>query len=119
VARRPAAAGLSGRLLAGASPALRAAAGAQIRTAPVWRPPDQLDELVDEQRFSAALIGLDPAKVAASVAELDVYYTDARHRARAVAEAKKSLLMSFNPPVSGALAHGLAGAIRAGSATTR
>lgn len=66
--------------------------------------PDQLDEFVDEQRRSAALVGLDPAKVPASVAELDAYYADARHRARAVAEAKKSLLMSFNPPVPGALA---------------
>jgi uncharacterized protein (DUF2236 family) len=60
---------------------------------------DQLDEFVDEQRRSAALIGLDPAKVPASVAELDVYYADARQRARASAEAKKSLLMSFNPPL--------------------
>jgi hypothetical protein len=63
--------------------------------------PDQLDEFVDEQRRSAALVGLDPAKVPASVAELDAYYTDARQRqrARAGAEAKKSLLMSFNPPL--------------------
>jgi uncharacterized protein (DUF2236 family) len=61
--------------------------------------PGQLDEFVDEQRRSAALVGLDPAKVPASVAELDAYYADARQRARASAEAKKSLLMSFNPPV--------------------
>jgi uncharacterized protein (DUF2236 family) len=61
--------------------------------------PDQLDEFVDEQRRSAALVGLDPAKVPASVAELDAYYAEARQRARASAEAKKSLVMSFNPPV--------------------
>lgn len=61
--------------------------------------PDQLDEFVDEQRRSAALVGLDPAKVPASVAELDAYYSNARQRARASAEAKKSLLMSFNPPL--------------------
>jgi uncharacterized protein (DUF2236 family) len=61
--------------------------------------PDRLDEFVDEQRRSAALVGLDPAKVPASVAELDAYYADARQRARASSEAKKSLLMSFNPPL--------------------
>ena len=61
--------------------------------------PDQLDEFVDEQRRSAALVGLDPATVPASVAELDAYYADARQRAQASAEAKKSLLMSFNPPL--------------------
>ena len=61
--------------------------------------PGQLDEFVDEQRRSAALVGLDPATVPASVAELDAYYADARQRAQASAEAKKSLLMSFNPPL--------------------
>jgi uncharacterized protein (DUF2236 family) len=65
--------------------------------------PGQLDAFVDEQRRSATLVGLDPAKVPASVAELDAYYADARLRARASAEAKKSLLMSFNPPVPPAL----------------
>jgi uncharacterized protein (DUF2236 family) len=65
--------------------------------------PGQLDAFVDEQRHSAALVGLDPAKVPASVGELDAYYADARHRARAVAEAKKSLFMTFNPPVPPAL----------------
>jgi uncharacterized protein (DUF2236 family) len=64
---------------------------------------DQLDAFVAEQRQSAALVGLDPAKVPASVAELDAYYADARQWARATAEAKKSLLMSFNPPVPPAL----------------
>ena len=61
--------------------------------------PGQLDEFVDEQRRSAALVGLDTATVPASVAELDAYYADARQRAQASAEAKKSLLMSFNPPL--------------------
>lgn len=42
--------------------------------------PGQLDEFVDEQRRSAALVGLDPAKVPASVAELDTYYAGARQR---------------------------------------
>jgi uncharacterized protein (DUF2236 family) len=65
--------------------------------------PDQLDEFVDEQRHSAALVGLDPANVPASLAELDAYYANARHRPRAVTEARKSLFMTFNPPVSSAL----------------
>jgi uncharacterized protein (DUF2236 family) len=65
--------------------------------------PGQLDEFVREQRHSAALVGLDPQQAPASVAELDAYYANARHRARAVAEAKRSLFMSFNPPVPPAL----------------
>jgi uncharacterized protein (DUF2236 family) len=66
--------------------------------------PGQLDLFVAEQRRSAALVGLDPEQVPASVTELDAYYADARHRARASAEAKRSLLMSFNPPVPATLA---------------
>jgi uncharacterized protein (DUF2236 family) len=61
--------------------------------------PAQLDAFVAEQRRSAALVGLDPAEVPASVAGLDAYYADTRQRARASVEARKSLLMSFNPPV--------------------
>jgi uncharacterized protein (DUF2236 family) len=64
----------------------------------------QLDTFVDEQRRSAALIGLDPQHVPASVAELDAYYQRARQRAFACHEAKKSLLMSFNPPLPPTLA---------------
>jgi uncharacterized protein (DUF2236 family) len=44
--------------------------------------PAQLDAFVAEQRRSAALVGLDPAEVPASVAELDAYYADTRRRAR-------------------------------------
>jgi uncharacterized protein (DUF2236 family) len=65
--------------------------------------PGQLDAFVDEQRRSAALMGLDPQHVPASVAELDAYYQQARQRAFARNEAKKSLLMSFNPPLPPAL----------------
>lgn len=66
--------------------------------------PDQLDAFVAEQRRSAAMVGLNPQRVPASVGELDAYYQQARHQARACDEAKKSLLMSFNPPVPPALA---------------
>jgi uncharacterized protein (DUF2236 family) len=67
-------------------------------------PPRQLDQFVDEQRRSAALIGLDPEGVPASAAELAAYYEHARRRACACDEAKKSLRMSFNPPFPPALA---------------
>jgi len=41
--------------------------------------------------------------VPASVAELDAYYQQARQGASACDEAKKSLLMSYNPPLPPAL----------------
>jgi uncharacterized protein (DUF2236 family) len=66
-------------------------------------PPDLLDEFVDEQRRSAALVGLDPRAVPGSVAELAAYYDETRRRARACDEAKMSLRMSFNPPFPPAL----------------
>jgi|SRR5580692_5571320 uncharacterized protein (DUF2236 family) len=66
--------------------------------------PDQLDAFVAEQRRSAAMVGLNPQCVPGSVGELDAYYRRARHQAHARDEAKKSLLMSFNPPVPPALA---------------
>ena len=66
--------------------------------------PDQLDAFVAEQRRSAAMVGLNPQCVPGSVGELDAYYRRARHQAHAGDEAKKSLLMSFNPPVPPALA---------------
>jgi uncharacterized protein (DUF2236 family) len=57
----------------------------------------QLDEFVDEQRRSAAVIGLDPGPVPASVAELDAYYERMRPRVYACAEARKALWRSYNP----------------------
>jgi len=65
--------------------------------------PGQLDAFVAEQRRSAAVMGLDPQHVPGSTAELDAYYQEARQQARASDEAKKSLLMSFNPPLPPAL----------------
>lgn len=62
-----------------------------------------LDRFVDEQRASAAVVGLDPADVPASVAELDAYFEMMRPRVYACAEAKKALRMSFNPAVPRAL----------------
>jgi uncharacterized protein (DUF2236 family) len=59
----------------------------------------ELDEFVDEQRRSAAVVGLDPDSVPASVAELDAYYDRMRPRVYACPEARQALLRSFNPDV--------------------
>jgi len=56
-----------------------------------------LDAFVDEQRRSAAVVGLDPDTVPASVAELDAYYERVRPGLYACAEAKQALRKSYNP----------------------
>jgi uncharacterized protein (DUF2236 family) len=58
-----------------------------------------LDRFVDEQRRSAALVGLDPAAVPATVAELDSYYQRATPGLYACDEAREALRGSFSPPV--------------------
>jgi uncharacterized protein (DUF2236 family) len=58
-----------------------------------------LDAFVDEQRRSAAVMGLDPATVPASVAELDAYYEAVRPGIYACAEAKQALRKSYHPDV--------------------
>jgi uncharacterized protein (DUF2236 family) len=58
-----------------------------------------LDRFVDEQRRSAAVAGLDPADVPASVAELDAYVENMRPKLHACDEAKQALRLSFNPAV--------------------
>jgi uncharacterized protein (DUF2236 family) len=58
-----------------------------------------LDAFVGEQRRSAAVVGLDPAIVPASVAELDDYYERVRPGLYACAEARQALRRSFNPDV--------------------
>jgi uncharacterized protein (DUF2236 family) len=59
--------------------------------------PAQLDEFIDEQRRSAAVVGLDPAIVPASMAELDAYYAAMRPKLAACAEARHALRLSFTP----------------------
>jgi uncharacterized protein (DUF2236 family) len=61
--------------------------------------PAELDAFVDEQRRSAALVGLDPALVPASMAELDEYYEQLRPRLCACSEARRALRLSFTPKV--------------------
>src|SRR5260221_14182554 len=60
---------------------------------------EDLDAFVDEQRRSAAVVGLDPDTVPASVAELDAYYEEDRPGLYACAEAKQALRKSYNPDV--------------------
>ncbi len=59
----------------------------------------ELDAFVDEQRRSAAVVGLDPAAVPASVAALDAYYERLRPGIYACPEAKQALRKSYHPDV--------------------
>lgn len=63
----------------------------------------QLDEFIDEQRQSAAVVGLDPATVPASMADLDDYYEQMRPRVSACPEARHALRLSFTPKLPPAL----------------
>lgn len=58
-----------------------------------------LDTFVDEQRRSAAVVGLDPGTAPGSVAELDAYYEQIRPRLAACPEAMQALRRSYNPDV--------------------
>src|SRR5262250_1732607 len=49
----------------------------------------ELDQFVDEQRRSAAVVGLDPATVPGSVAALDEYFAAVRPGLRATPEARQ------------------------------
>jgi uncharacterized protein (DUF2236 family) len=59
----------------------------------------QLDTFAAEQRRSAEVVGLDPATVPASIAELDAYYDGMRPKLHACAEARQALRASLTPPV--------------------
>jgi len=58
-----------------------------------------LDAFVDEQRRSAAVIGLDPDTVPASMAGLDAFYEETRPGIYACAEARQALRRSYHPDV--------------------
>jgi uncharacterized protein (DUF2236 family) len=58
-----------------------------------------LDRFVCEQRRSAAVVGLDPAGVPASMAELDAYYERMRPQLGACDEARQALVRSFRPDI--------------------
>jgi uncharacterized protein (DUF2236 family) len=57
------------------------------------------DRFVDEQRRAAAVVGLDPAGVPASVGEMEDYYRAMRPHLFACREAKDGLRRIFNPDV--------------------
>ncbi|MFC4051231.1 oxygenase MpaB family protein [Actinomadura syzygii] len=57
------------------------------------------DAFVDEQRRAAAVVGLDPADVPASVAEMRDYYAGMRGRIWACDEARDGLRRMFSPAV--------------------
>jgi uncharacterized protein (DUF2236 family) len=59
----------------------------------------ELDTFIDEQRRSAAVIGLDATTVPACVTELDEYFVSIRPRLRVTPEARRAVLRSVNPPL--------------------
>jgi uncharacterized protein (DUF2236 family) len=59
----------------------------------------ELDTFVDEQRRSAAVVGLDPAVVPASMAELAAYYAAIRPQLHVTPEARQALVRSFTPQI--------------------
>jgi uncharacterized protein (DUF2236 family) len=61
--------------------------------------PGDLDTFVDEQRRSAAVVGLDPATVPDSAVALDAYFGQIRPELRLTPEARGALLRLLNPPV--------------------
>lgn len=60
---------------------------------------EEADRFVDEQRRSAEVVGLDPANVPGSVAEMKAYYREMRRHIWACREAREGLLRMFNPNV--------------------
>jgi uncharacterized protein (DUF2236 family) len=63
--------------------------------------PGELDTFVDEQRRAAAVVGLDPETVPASMAGLAAYFAAMRPKLRVTPEARSALLRSLNPPIPG------------------
>ncbi len=64
----------------------------------------ELDTFVDEQRRSAAVVGLDPGTVPASMADLDDYYAAVRPQLHVTPEARQALRRSFSPQIPAQLA---------------
>jgi uncharacterized protein (DUF2236 family) len=60
---------------------------------------EDADRFVDEQRRSAEVVGLDPAAVPATVAEMKTYYEEMRTRIWACKEARDGLKRLFHPAV--------------------
>jgi uncharacterized protein (DUF2236 family) len=63
-----------------------------------------LDQFIDEQRRSAAVVGLDPQRVPGSMAAMDAYYLGMRPRLEACTEARQALRRSLTPDLPWQLA---------------
>ncbi|MEV5709307.1 oxygenase MpaB family protein [Actinoallomurus sp. NPDC052274] len=61
--------------------------------------PEEADAFVDEQRRAGAVVGLDPADIPASVAEMRDYYARIRPELFACREAKQGLRRLYNPAI--------------------
>ncbi len=59
----------------------------------------ELDQFVDEQRRSAAVLGLDPADVPGSTADLEAYYERMRPSLYVCTEARRAMVRSFVPDI--------------------
>ncbi|MEU5992995.1 oxygenase MpaB family protein [Spirillospora sp. NPDC047418] len=60
---------------------------------------EDADTFVDEQRRAAEVVGLDPADVPATVAEMREYYAEMRRKIFACREAREGLRRMFSPAV--------------------
>ncbi|MGC4893368.1 oxygenase MpaB family protein [Micromonospora sp. DT31] len=60
---------------------------------------DEVDGYYAEQRRSAALVGLDPADVPGTAAEIEAYYRDVRPQLRMTREAAETALFLTAPPI--------------------
>jgi uncharacterized protein (DUF2236 family) len=65
------------------------------------------DRYFDEQRGSAALVGLDPAEVPGSVDEMSAYFHDIRPTLRRTGDTDRIYAFLHRPPVTGLLALGI------------
>jgi uncharacterized protein (DUF2236 family) len=65
------------------------------------------DRYFDEQRATAALVGLDPAEVPGSVAQMSAYFRHMRPRLRRTEDSDAIYEFLHRPPVSGLLALGV------------
>jgi uncharacterized protein (DUF2236 family) len=65
------------------------------------------DRYFDEQRAAAALVGLDPAEVPGSVAEMSAYFHHMRPRLRRTEDSDAIYAFLHRPPVSGLLSLGV------------
>jgi uncharacterized protein (DUF2236 family) len=65
------------------------------------------DRYFDEQRATAALVGLDPSEVPGSVAEMSAYFSRLRPRLRRTEDSDAIYEFLHRPPVSGLLALGV------------